>query len=194
MKDMDKKELIRRELLASAEIKKIMAEKQAEVILEIARLLIRVIKGRGKILLCGNGGSAAEAQHLAAELVGRYRRARRALPALALTADTAALTAIGNDFGYQEVFLRQVEALLDPEDALVALSTSGNSPNVLAAVAAAKAKGAATVGLTGRDGGALGRHAGLSLLVPAAQTARIQEAHLAVGHILCGLIEAALSD
>lgn len=188
------KEIIRKELLESAEVNRLLAEGQVEIILAMAGVLIRTIKSGGKVLFCGNGGSAADAQHLAAELVGRFQKERKALPALALTADASILTAIGNDYGFQEIFLRQIEALLNEGDALVALSTSGNSPNVAAAVAAAKAKGASTIGFTGRDGGLLGRLAGHSLLVPAAKTARIQEAHLVVGHILCGLIEEALSD
>jgi len=186
------KELVKRELLESAEIKRLLAEEQIEVILEIAGLLIRVIKEQGKILFCGNGGSAADAQHLAAELVGRYHRERKGLPALALTANTSNLTAIGNDYGFEAVFVRQVEALLNKNDALVAISTSGNSPNVLAAVEAANTKGSVTIGLTGKDGGLLGRTARRSLLIPSAKTARIQEAHITVGHILCGLIESKL--
>lgn len=185
------KELIRNELFENAEVHRLLAEKQVEVILEIARVLIQSVKCRGKILFCGNGGSAADAQHLATELVGRYRRERKALPALALTANTSLLTAISNDYGFEEVFLRQIGALLDKNDVLIALSTSGNSPNVVAAVEAANAKGAVTIGFTGKDGGLVKRVARYSLLVPTTQTARIQEAHLTVGHILCGLIEAA---
>lgn len=184
------KELIKEELLESAEVKRLLAEEQAELILEIARVLLQTLQSRGKILFCGNGGSAADAQHLAAELVGRYRRERKGLPALALTANPSVLTAVGNDYDFTEIFSRQVEALLNKEDVLVALSTSGNSPNVVAAVEAANARGAATVGLTGKEGGLLGRLAGYALRVPAVKTARIQEAHLTVGHILCGLIEA----
>lgn len=188
------KELIKKELLESAKVKSLLAEEHLEAILEIARVLIQVIMSGGKILFCGNGGSAADAQHLSAELIGRFRRERRALPALALTVNSSVLTAIGNDYGYKEVFLRPLEAFLDKNDALLALSTSGNSPNVVAAVAAANAKGAATIGFTGKNGGLLGRLARYSLLAPTAKTDRVQEAHLAVGHILCGLIEAALDD
>ena len=184
--------LIRKELLASAEVKRVLAEEQAEAILEIGRILFLALQSRGKILFCGNGGSAADAQHLTAELVGRYRRERKGLPALALTANPAVLTAVGNDYDFTEVFARQAEALVNKEDVLVALSTSGNSPNVIAAVEAAKAKGAVTVGLTGKDGGLLGRLAGHALRVPAGKTARIQEAHLTIGHILCGLVEEAV--
>lgn len=183
------KELIKKELLESAEVKRLLAEEQAELILEIARVLLQTLQSRGKILFCGNGGSAADAQHLAAELVGRYRRERKGLPALALTANPSVLTAVGNDYDFTEIFSRQVEALLNKEDVLVALSTSGNSPNVVAAVEAANARGAATVGLTGKEGGLLGRLAGHVLRVPAVKTARIQEAYLTVGHILCGLLE-----
>ncbi|MER3449550.1 MAG: hypothetical protein C4315_07210, partial [Chloroflexota bacterium] len=133
-------------------------------------------------------------QHLAAELVGRYRRNRPGLAALALTVDTSALTAIGNDFGFEEVFSRQVEALGQPGDVLVAISTSGRSPNVLRAVDAARALGLKTVGLVGRDGGQLAGLVDLALVVPSEDTARIQECHITLGHILCDLVEGELAD
>jgi D-sedoheptulose 7-phosphate isomerase len=142
-----------------------------------------------KVLFVGNGGSAADAQHLAAELMGRFKLERRPLPALALTTDTSALTAIGNDYGYDEVFRRQVLAWALPGDVLVALSTSGNSPNVLAAAEAARALGAKVVGFTGQSGGQLRELCDACLCVPSSDTAHIQEAHIALGHILCGLVE-----
>jgi D-sedoheptulose 7-phosphate isomerase len=143
----------------------------------------------GKLLLFGNGGSAAQAQHAAAELTGRYRRERRALAAVALTTDTSALTAIGNDYGIERVFERQLEALARPGDVALALSTSGKSPNVLRAVEAAKRLGLRVIALTGGDGGALAGRADVALVVPSAATPQIQEAHLALLHVLCDGVE-----
>ena len=148
----------------------------------------------GKALLCGNGGSAADAQHLAAELVGRYRRERRPWPAIALTTDTSALTAIGNDYGFDEVFARQVRALASRGDVVIGLSTSGNSENVLRALAAAGEAGAFRIGLGGRDGGKMTAACDLALIVPADDTARIQEMHITILHILCDTIETELAD
>jgi D-sedoheptulose 7-phosphate isomerase len=142
-----------------------------------------------KILACGNGGSAADAQHLVAELVGRYRDERPALPAVALTADTAILTALGNDYGYERVFARQVEALARRGDLLVAISTSGKSPNVVAAAAAARSLGCTVVALTGAGGGPLAAHADLLLAVPATVVARIQEMHTLCIHALIESLE-----
>lgn len=153
---------------------------------------IEAVRSGGKILFCGNGGSAADAQHLAAELTGRYEMERRAIAAIALTTDTSALTAISNDYSFQEVFARQVEALAKPGDVLVAISTSGNSANILAAARKAKSMGVRTIGLTGRGGGALVELCDLTLGVPADRANHIQEMHIAVGHMLCGLLEKAL--
>ena len=146
------------------------------------------------VLVCGNGGSAADAQHFAAELVGRFTRERRAWPAMALTTDTSALTAIGNDYGFDRVFARQVEAHGRPGDVLLGISTSGGSPNVLAAVETAKARGLVTIALTGRDGGALGRAVDIHLNVPSPSTARSQEVHCTLLHVLCDLVERELVD
>ena len=145
------------------------------------------------LLTCGNGGSATDAQHLAEELIGRYRGNRRALAAVALTADSAALTCIANDFGYDAVFARQVEGLGRPGDLLLCFSTSGNSPNIAAALRAARARGLGTIALLGKDGGAARELADLALVVPAGDTARIQEAHLQVLHYICEVVEAALA-
>ncbi|MCS7100605.1 MAG: D-sedoheptulose 7-phosphate isomerase [Burkholderiaceae bacterium] len=150
---------------------------------------VEAVSSGNRILFCGNGGSAADAQHLAAELVGRLVRDRRALPALALTTDSSALTAIGNDYGFEQVFARQVEALGRAGDVLVAISTSGNSPNVIRAVEVAKPIGIATVGLLGRNGGRLAALVDIPIVVPAEETARIQEAHSFLGHVFCTLIE-----
>ncbi|WP_296643798.1 D-sedoheptulose-7-phosphate isomerase [Roseinatronobacter sp.] len=143
-----------------------------------------------KLLICGNGGSAADAQHLAAELTGRFETERRAYPAIALTTDSSALTAIGNDYGFDRVFSRQVEALGQPGDLLLVISTSGNSANLVTATETAQARGVRVIGLLGRDGGALGHSVDLPLVVGVSRTARIQEAHLVILHLLCTLLEA----
>lgn len=156
----------------------------------VSRALISALEGGHKVLLFGNGGSAADSQHIAAELVGKLLVKRRALPAIALTTDTSNLTALANDFGYEAVFQRQVEALGQKGDVAIAISTSGSSPNVLAAVRTAKSLGLTTVGLTGRGGGQLAGLVDHALTVPSDNTQRIQEAHITIGHILCELIEA----
>ncbi|MEQ1898877.1 MAG: SIS domain-containing protein [Vicinamibacterales bacterium] len=147
------------------------------------------VRNGNKLLFCGNGGSAADAQHLAAELVGRLVHKRRTLPGLALSANSSALTGIANDFGYDEVFARQVEGLGRSGDILIAISTSGNSLNVIRAVEVAKPIGITTVGLLGRGGGALGKLVDVPIVVAAEETARIQEAHIFLGHVMCALIE-----
>ncbi|MFQ6005140.1 MAG: SIS domain-containing protein [Woeseia sp.] len=146
----------------------------------------------GKILWMGNGGSAADSQHLAAELIGRFARERPGLASIALTTDTSVLTAVGNDYGYEKIFARQIEALCKPGDVVVGISTSGNSANVLAGIRAAKARDAQTIGFTGRDGGALDDVADDCLIVPSYDTARIQEAHILMGHLLCDWVEDAI--
>jgi D-sedoheptulose 7-phosphate isomerase len=142
-----------------------------------------------KVMFCGNGGSAADSQHLAAELVGRLVRDRRALPGLALSTDSSGLTCIANDFGYDEVFVRQVEGLGRAGDVLIAISTSGNSPNVTKAVGAAKGMKIFTVGMLGKGGGALAPEVDLAIVVPSDVTARIQEAHIFLGHLMCQMLE-----
>jgi D-sedoheptulose 7-phosphate isomerase len=152
----------------------------------------RVMAAGGKLLLFGNGGSAADAQHIAAELVGRFGRERKGLPAVALTVNTSALTAIANDHGFERVFARQVEALALSGDLAIGISTSGNSPSVLNAVDAAKSAGILTVGLTGRTGGDLRNRVDYCLQVPSESTPRVQEAHIFIGHVLCEWIEESL--
>lgn len=152
----------------------------------------RCLRDRGKVLLAGNGGSAAEAQHLAAELVGRFEADREPLPAQALSTDPAILTAIGNDFGFEHVFARQVRAYGQEGDVFIGLSTSGTSPNVLRALEAARARGLTSVGFTGNGGGPMLALCDHVIEVPSADTTRIQEGHLVLGHILCGLVERAL--
>ena len=142
-----------------------------------------------KVLFCGNGGSAADSQHLAAEFVGRFQKERKGLPALALTVDTSILTAVANDYGYDTVFARQVQALGEPGDVLVAISTSGNSNNVLLAVKEAKAKGITCIGMTAEGGGKMADACDICLAVPAKETARVQEMHILMGHILCELVD-----
>ncbi len=155
----------------------------------IARAMTATLRFGGKILWCGNGGSAADSQHLAAEIVGRFRRERGGLPSIALTTDSSILTAVANDYGYEAVFARQVEALGNGGDLIVGISTSGNSQNVIAALTAAQAKGLVTVALTGSGGGKLATVADHLFPVESRDTARIQEAHILVGHMLCDWIE-----
>ncbi|BCO27353.1 phosphoheptose isomerase 1 [Rhodoferax lithotrophicus] len=146
-----------------------------------------------KVMLCGNGGSAADAQHIAAELVGRFLTERKGLPAMALTTDTSILTAVANDYGYTEIFSRQVQAHARPGDVLIGISTSGNSANVLTAMDAAKFLGCITIGLLGREGGQLSSLVDHAITVPAPQTAAIQECHILIGHLWCAMVDAALA-
>ena len=163
-----------------------------DTIAQAGRRLAAVLSGGGKLMFCGNGGSASDSQHLASELTGRFIADRRPLAGLALSTDSSALTCIGNDYSFDEVFARQVAGLGRAGDGLIAISTSGNSRNVLRAVAAAREAGIFTLGLLGRDGGQLGKLCDASIIVPSQVTARIQEAHILVGHTLCGVIEAEL--
>ena len=154
-----------------------------------ANICIDSLKQGGKILIFGNGGSAADAQHIAAELVGRYKLDRKGLAAIALSTDTSSLTAIANDYGYEHVFDRQIEALANPEDVAIAISTSGNSSNVINALQSAKNIGCKSIGLSGKSGGNMNKLCDVNLIIPAKDTARIQEMHILVGHIICHLIE-----
>jgi D-sedoheptulose 7-phosphate isomerase len=157
---------------------------------DLARRLRSSLDAGGKIVLMGNGGSAADSQHIAAELVGRFKRDRGGLAALALTTDTSILTSVGNDYGFEHIFARQVGALCGPEDVLVGISTSGNSGNVIRAVEEGRRLGVYTVGLLGGDGGRLAGLCDFALIAPSADTPRIQEIHILIGHILCELLEA----
>lgn len=161
----------------------------AAAIAQAGALLVRVLAGGGQVLVFGNGGSAADAQHFAAELVGRFVRARRGWPAVALSTDTSVLTSVANDFGFETVFARQVEALGRPGDLAVGITTSGASPNVVRALETARARGLQTIALTGNDGGAAGRIAGVHVNVPETVTARVQEAHITVLHLLCAFVD-----
>lgn len=158
-------------------------------LVSVAELLIERIGAGHTVFWCGNGGSAADAQHLAAELVGRFNQDRRGLPSIALSTNAPAMTAIGNDYGFDAVFARQVEALARKGDVLMAVSTSGNSANVVRAVESARNEGVTTVGLLGRDGGVLADLCDLAIVVPGNDTARIQEMHILIGHIFCDLVE-----
>lgn len=160
-----------------------------EAIAEVAALCVRIYRNGNKTMLAGNGGSAADAQHIAAELVGRYGFDRPSIPSLALTTDTSNLTAIGNDYGYDQVFSRQVEGMGQQGDVFIGISTSGNSQNVVNAFESAKAMGITTIALVGRDGGAMGQMADHAIIVPSNATPRIQESHIMIGHILCDVIE-----
>ncbi len=154
-----------------------------------SKLSVDTLKAGNKILLCGNGGSAADAQHIAAELTGRYKSERRGLPGIALTTDTSALTAIGNDYGYDRVFDRQVESLANKGDLIIGISTSGNSKNVISALKLGQELGCKTIGFTGRDGGAMNDVCDVNLVVPSDNTPRIQEMHILFGHTICQIID-----
>lgn len=156
---------------------------------EIASLFITTLKDGGKIIFMGNGGSAADAQHLAAELVGRFKSNRKALSSIALSTNTSIITAIGNDFGFDEIFTRQIEALAKSEDLVVGISTSGNSMNIIKAIKKAKEMNVRTVGFLGKDGGKLKTMVDFSLLIPSSDTPRIQEMHIFAGHIICEIVE-----
>jgi D-sedoheptulose 7-phosphate isomerase len=186
----DMREAVRLHLLQSAEIKRLIAEQCIDSILTVAGVITETFKSGGKLLICGNGGSAADCQHMAAELVSRLSKdfERPALPAIALTTDTSFLTAFANDCDFDGVFARQVQALGKPGDTLIGISTSGNSPNVIQAVEVAQTMNVRTIALTGK-GGRLATIAHLTVAVPSTDTQYIQEAHLAIEHILCAIVE-----
>jgi phosphoheptose isomerase len=185
-------QLIRRHLNEGAELRQSLAVSSAEQIGAAAVTLEACLVNGNKVLVFGNGGSAADAQHFAAELIGRFRRERDPMPAIALTTDTSVLTAVGNDHGFDRIFVRQVRALARPGDVVVAISTSGRSANVIAAVRAARAAGVTTMALTGAGGGELAPAVDLAIVVPSNDTAIVQEVHIAVIHILCELVESSL--
>ena len=183
---------INRHLKSHVDTVNVVREQLVGPIADCAQMLISALRDGCKILIMGNGGSAADAQHFAAEMVGRFLIERKALPAIALTTDTSILTAIGNDYGFDDVFKRQVEALASPGDILIGISTSGNSQNIKRALEVGKNIGAKTVGLLGRGGGEIGPIVDLNLTIPSLETPRVQEAHLVVIHILCDLVEKSL--
>jgi D-sedoheptulose 7-phosphate isomerase len=183
---------VRAILEESVRVKRALADASAEAIARAAALLAESFRGGGRVLLFGNGGSASDAQHIAGEWCGRLSRERPPLPALALTANTSDLTALGNDYGFERIFARLVDAHGRPGDVAIAISTSGNSPNVLEAVDAARARGMRTIALAGRGGGKLAPRVDLAIVVPSDDTQRIQESHIAIGHALVELVDDAL--
>lgn len=186
------KERVLKAFEESAEVKRRFVREHTDRIVQVAQLLAGAFREGRKVLLFGNGGSATDASHIAAELVGRYHRDRAPLPAIALATDMAALTCIANDYDYAEIFARQVRAHGHKGDIAIAISTSGNSPNVLKGVEAARAAGLVTVGWTGGTGGKLAKLVDYPFVVPSTVTARIQESHITLGHVLCELIEEGL--
>ncbi len=186
-------EFARREVAASCAVKQQLGESELGALADWVRATLRALASGRRLYLFGNGGSAADAQHIAAELVGRFRRPRAALPAVALTTDTSVLTSVGNDYGFEEIFLRQIEALARPGDVAVGITTSGRSPNVVRALARARTLGCVTVALCGAHTRALRRVARHLVAVPSRDTQRIQEAHALLGHIFCELVEQQLS-
>ena len=185
----DQAALYERVLAAAVAAHEQMRRQDSGPVLAAATTMAKALRAGGKVLVFGNGGSAADAQHMAAELVGRLERERRAIAAMALSTDTSILTAVANDYGFERVFARQVDALGRPGDVALAISTSGDSKNVLAAAATARERGLTVIALTGRDGGQLGRGADVHVNVPVTDTARAQEVHRTLLHILCELVE-----
>ena len=187
---------IKEQILSSIQVKQAIFEDDAllDALMQVVNKAVQLYKTDNKIILAGNGGSAADAQHIAAELVGRYVLNRPALGALALTTDTSNLTAIANDFGYETVFSRQLEGMGHKGDMFIGISTSGNSENVLRAFDVAKQKAITTVALVGKDGGKMAQKADISIIVPHDTTARIQESHILLGHIMCAQIENTLFE
>jgi D-sedoheptulose 7-phosphate isomerase len=183
------KKEIESSLNESINIKVELLSSSVESVIQIANMLIEAFKTGHSLYLMGNGGSAADAQHISGELVGRFKKNRKPLPALALTTDTSVLTAIANDFGYDLCFERQVDAFVKNGDVVFSLSTSGNSVGIINATILAKKKGAKTIAFTGKGGGRLKDHVDLCLEIPSTDTARIQECHITIGHILCSLVE-----
>lgn len=188
---MSSSELIRQRLEESATVKQEMKADSSFVDLlnRVAQSMIDAYREGHKVLICGNGGSAADAQHIAAELVGKFYLKRDPLPAVSLTVNTSSLTAVGNDFSFNEVFVKQVQALAAKGDVVIGISTSGNSENVILALDEARRKGAISVVLTGKSGGKLKDHADYCLCIPSDDTPRIQEGHITAGHILCEIVE-----
>jgi D-sedoheptulose 7-phosphate isomerase len=180
---------IEKELRESIDVKQSLLAGSISTIEEMARITVNCLRSGNTVYLIGNGGSAADAQHIAGEMVGRFERDRKALPVLALTTDTSVITAIANDYGYDRCFERQVEAFVKDGDMVIGISTSGNSEGILRAIRRAREKGAVTMGLTGQDGGDLKGLVDVCLQVPSQNTPRIQECHATVGHILCSIVE-----
>jgi D-sedoheptulose 7-phosphate isomerase len=188
------KEKIKKIIEDSISVKQAVIKSEIEVISQIANAVIACLKNNGKIIIFGNGGSCADSQHMAAELVARFQKERKAFAAIALTADTPVLTAVGNDYGFDFIFSRQIEALGKPNDLAIAISTSGNSKNVIKAIQKATEVKVKTVCLTGGSGGKLAKITDISLIVPSNNTARIQEAHICILHAICEIVEEKLLE
>lgn len=186
---VDKAKKVREQFAASATLLQEVAEKEAARIAEVAAVMIDAVRAGHKVMVCGNGGSAADAQHFAAEMIGRFRKDRAPLPVLALSTDTSILTAVGNDYGFEQVFVRQVAGLGTRGDVLVGISTSGNSTNVAQALRYARTHGIITVGILGSGGGVIAEVCDYALIVPSRDSARIQECHAVIIHTLCDLVE-----
>lgn len=189
---IEMKKIVIRDLDESASITKNVSKNLSDTIIRISEMIIDSYNSGGKVILIGNGGSAADAQHIAAEFVGKFKLERRSLPAIALTTNTSILTALANDYGYETVFSRQLDSLANDKDILIAVTTSGNSSNILKAVENAKLRNIKVVGMTGKNGGKLKDVADVTIRVPSDNTPRIQEAHIIIGHVICGLVENAL--
>ncbi len=183
------KDMISSEISASIETKKNI---DLDKVMDAAELIISCIKSSGKILICGNGGSAADAQHFAGEMIGRFKIERKGLPCIALTTDTSILSCIGNDYGFEHVFSRQIEAMGSPGDVIIGISTSGNSKNVIMAIDKAKEKKIKTISLLNKNGGKMKGMSDVDILVPSCDTPRVQESHIMILHILAGLVDEAL--
>jgi D-sedoheptulose 7-phosphate isomerase len=194
MKQNDWREQVHRQLMESAEVKRLISESCTDSIIAAAELIADCFRAGGKLMLCGNGGSAADCQHLAAELVGRLIPKREKIPmaAIALSTNTSSLTAIGNDYGFEHIFARQVEAMGKAGDVLIGISTSGKSKNIVKAVRVAKELGIKTIGFSGQTG-ALKEIADLAIMVPSDNIQRIQEGHITIGHLICELAEQMIS-
>lgn len=190
MTDEIEKDVIRKSLNQHIEVLQAVLGSISDPIAECGELILKTVRNGKKVLICGNGGSAADAQHIAAEFVGRYETERKALPAIALTTDTSALTALANDYSFDRVYARQVEALGSDGDCLIAISTSGNSPNVIAAVIEARNRGCKVIGMTGANGKKLASLSDACIMIPSERTARIQEAHITIAHIWCEMVDA----
>jgi D-sedoheptulose 7-phosphate isomerase len=186
-------ELVRWTLAESIALHEQVRQSGVQPVLEAAAAIIEAFEGRSKLLMFGNGGSAADAQHVAAEFVGRFQRERQALGAVALTTDTSVLTSIGNDYAFDRVFVRQIEALGNPGDVAFGISTSGRSANVASALQAARGRGLRTIALTGHDGGTVGAAADIHVNVPSSSTPRVQEVHRTLLHVICDLVERAVA-
>lgn len=188
------KEMIIKELDENINTTKSLSKNLSDTIVNVSKIIIDCYRNGGKIILIGNGGSAADAQHIAAEFVGKFKLERKSLPAIALTTNTSILTALANDYGYETIFSRQLDSLANDKDILIAITTSGNSSNILKAVESVKLRNIKVVGMTGKNGGKLKDIADVTIRIPSDNTPRIQEAHITVGHIICCLVENTLFD